>query len=76
MRLHSFVFTRLLSFLPLCVINMRASMADRRRDEGRIEGRREGGRRREEGGGGRTEEGGRRRVLVLSSLILFPNRHN
>lgn len=41
-RLDSFVFTRLLSFLPLCVINMPASMADRRRDEGRMEGRREG----------------------------------
>lgn len=59
MRLHSFVFTRLLSFLPLCVINMRASMADRRRDEGRIEGRREGGRRREEGVRRREEEGAR-----------------
>lgn len=43
-RLDSFVFTRLLSFLLLCVINMRASMADRRMDAGRMEGgRREGG---------------------------------
>lgn len=41
-RLDSIVSTRLLSSLPLCVINMRASRMDRWRDEGRMDG--DGGR--------------------------------
>lgn len=44
MRLDSIVFTRLLSSLPLCVINMQASMVDRWRDEGRMEEEMKGGR--------------------------------
>lgn len=45
-------------------------MADRRRDEGRIEGRREGGRRRE-GGGGSEEEGGGGCSCCLASFCFL-----
>lgn len=58
-RLDSFVFTRLLSFLLLCVINIERAW---RTDGGMRDGWRDGG-----------TEGG---VFVLSSRILFPNRHN